>query len=313
MFKQFIISLLVIIFLLNLPISIIQSQNTLPMPPTENYDQILGEKNRIKQIIDIETSGTNGYGTENILRQMMSSSYGIVTTINILIGTIALFMLVMIGVNFVISNGDTDKMNAQKKQFGYLLIGLFIVSLSEFVALNIFDPNWGFLQNKNTLVVLNNKAMQIKSYLQYMIGFITLFMATLSGYNIIVSGNNDDTISKEKSFILNILIGGVLIIVAEIFVRFVFVGQVFNEAGEIVRNDGLNAERGIMELIGILNYILTFSGAIAIFMIILSGAYYVFSMGDEDRMNRAKRIIINSIIALVIIFSSYTISTFLTT
>jgi hypothetical protein len=54
-----------------------------------------------------------------------------------------------------------------------------------------------------------------------------------------------------------------------------------------------------------------FAGALAVIFVVVGGIFYVMSSGDPGRVRRAKDIITNSIIGLVIAALAYTIVSFL--
>lgn len=57
----------------------------------------------------------------------------------------------------------------------------------------------------------------------------------------------------------------------------------------------------------ILNFVLTFLAFIAVAFIIYGGFLYVGSGGNDENTGKAKKIIINAIIGIIIIFSSFAI------
>lgn len=54
-----------------------------------------------------------------------------------------------------------------------------------------------------------------------------------------------------------------------------------------------------------------FAGALAIIFIVVGGIFYVMSSGDPGRVRRAKDIITNSVIGLVITALAYTVVSFI--
>jgi hypothetical protein len=54
------------------------------------------------------------------------------------------------------------------------------------------------------------------------------------------------------------------------------------------------------------NLALFFAWPIAIFFLTLAWYYYITSNGDEERVKKAKAIVINTVIATLILLASYT-------
>ena len=98
----------------------------------------------------------------------------------------------------------------------------------------------------------------------------------------------------------------VMILGAEILVRGVFYLPGGNRDG--ITNQGVTI--GIREIIGLVNTLLTITAGAALLMLIVASLYFVLSLGDEERTNCAKSIIISTIIALIVIFSAYSLVRF---
>jgi hypothetical protein len=80
-----------------------------------------------------------------------------------------------------------------------------------------------------------------------------------------------------------------------------------NDAPSLVQSQ-TGGEGDIKELAKtILNFVLTFLGFIAVAFIIYGGFLYVGSGGNDENTGKAKKIIINAIIGIIIIFASYAI------
>lgn len=94
--------------------------------------------------------------------------------------------------------------------------------------------------------------------------------------------------------------------------------QVFNGGGI---QDGLEATEGITgvstedprtAIINIIAAILNFVALLAVIMIIIAGLYLVLSMGEEERKEKAKKIILYTLIGLVVILFSRIIVSLIT-
>ena len=93
-----------------------------------------------------------------------------------------------------------------------------------------------------------------------------------------------------------------------------------SSAEEILSNTGLtvygqNATDDSQTLAdkvgGIINVVLGFLGIIFLILIIYSGFLWMTAAGNDDAVGRAKKILINSTIGLVIVIAAYTISSFI--
>lgn len=64
--------------------------------------------------------------------------------------------------------------------------------------------------------------------------------------------------------------------------------------------DGINIIESISQLA------LFFAGPVALFFLSLAGYYYITSAGDEERVKKAKSIVINTVLATLILLATYT-------
>lgn len=82
-------------------------------------------------------------------------------------------------------------------------------------------------------------------------------------------------------------------------------GEVNDTAG--LGGDSSSLTSTIGELIGVL---LAFLGVIFLILIIYAGLLWMTAAGNEDNVKKAKSILLNSVIGLVILLSAYAISSF---
>ena len=79
----------------------------------------------------------------------------------------------------------------------------------------------------------------------------------------------------------------------------------------VARAAGFPEPQSLAEIIGaIIGTVLSFVGIIFLIMIIYGGFTWMISAGNEQKVYKAKKIIVNSIIGTVIIMSSYEITRF---
>ncbi len=278
--------------------------NKLPIGASENLDKI------IKGNVAAEAINGDVLSSKNGWRNFLTDS-DLVITINIIIGAVAVLWLVILGILFILNQGKEDELAQYKQRIGWTILGLFVVALAEFVAFNVFNPvENNLIGEDEALKNLIEKVKQIKLYFEIVVVGIMLILGGLSGFNLIMGAEDDDTLETEKNFIKNFLFGFALILLAEVAVR-IFTNKTINDLSPDF-DPTESTKIFITETVGIINMILTYFGAAATFMMILSSLYYITSLGNEDQMNRAKQIVISCVVAIVIAFSSYTIVAFLT-
>ncbi len=287
--------------------------NQLPLSQG-NYDPII-KNNVVNQILDtgVELKDkTQITATQDIVRTIFTREYidaqghkrnGLLGKINIIVGGLAILWLVFIAARFIFSNGKEESLTKLKTNISYLILGLAIVSLAEFISYWIFDPTGEIantsLQGGEAGTLLYQKFLQVKLFIQILVAGVMLILLGISGYKLIMSDGEEEKIKEEKQFLKTFVVGGFLILLSEAITK-----VISNKNPEQASTQGMN------EAIGFFNYILSYVAVAAVFMLILSSIYYVTSLGNEESMTRAKKIIFSCVIGIVACISSYAIVTF---
>ncbi len=109
-----------------------------------------------------------------------------------------------------------------------------------------------------------------------------------------------------------------IIILIAIITTFMFGAFSFNyaNAGEIVP-DGGKKDKGdytvndfVQIAVNVAEWILGIVGSLALLMFIYGGFMFILSGGNAEKTSQGKQILINAVIGLVIVFTSYTIIQF---
>lgn len=146
---------------------------------------------------------------------------------------------------------------------------------------------------------LADKVDQIVDYVKIVITGVMLVYLGLSGYSLITSGDGgEEKLEDEKKFLKTFFLGAALILLAESITR------VFSNRHP---QDGIF--KGTNEILGLINYALTFLGGAAFVMLILASFYFVTSFGNEEQMGRAKKLIMGCVLGIVVAISSYVLVT----
>ena len=75
---------------------------------------------------------------------------------------------------------------------------------------------------------------------------------------------------------------------------------------------GVDPYRGVAEIVGITNMVVSFAAPIAILMLVIGAIMYITAGGEEEKMGKAKRVIIMAAIGIVIIYGAFAlVSTFI--
>ncbi len=288
------------------------TDNPLPLK-IDNYDTVMTTENAVFPYIDSYADNTE-FSLEDIFR---GNNSGLLFRVNIVLGAVAILFLAILGLKFVVSQGDEDHVTKYKTQFGYIIMGLAIISIAEFMAFGFLDPSTGaeILNDTNLTTAFYERINQIKLFIEIVVVGIVLIKMLMSGYDLIVRSEQDEAISKEKTFFRSFLFGTILILLAEVIARVLSGSE--TELGERTINlDKVGTDiaggvkTGIIEITGLINFSLSFIAVMSVVMLILASVYYVLSFGDSEQMGRAKRIVVSCAVGAIVAVSAFTIARF---
>ena len=142
------------------------------------------------------------------------------------------------------------------------------------------------LVNLRQFGLKNGTLSDIASFLEYLILWIAVFMIVIAGINIMTSRWREEKISEAKSKILYSLFALIFVWLIEAWIRMIQWGNLDNSAfvfGSIV------------------NLALFLAWPVALFFLTLAGYYYITSNGEEERVKKAKSIIVNTLIGCLLL------------
>lgn len=138
-------------------------------------------------------------------------------------------------------------------------------------------------------------------FLKYVMGSVAIFFIIYSGIRLLTAAKQvEDVATKQKEHLKYAIIGLIVIMVADQFVRKVF----FGEQGEVYASKTTlqeAAKTGTELIRGIYNVFEYFAASLAVLMIVISGFRYVSSGGNEEVQKKAKKNITWAIIGLMLI------------
>jgi Type IV secretion system pilin len=223
----------------------------------------------------------------------------------VLISGLALVYIVLMWVYMVVFSESEERIKTQKKQIVYVLIGFLFINIPG-LAYQIFIPDnksgsigwaiglwwdttWGAVF-WNTTYGLDPFLYNIVAFLKVFIFGIAVLIFTWGLFQLILSAGDDE----KKKMARNRLLYGIL---GLIFLGFVEAWWALVAVGDFVTYVPIIGKK-------LLGLSLFFAAPIAIFMLIWAGYYYITSGGDEERIKKAKTIIINTGIAAIILIAS---------
>jgi len=203
---------------------------------------------------------------------------------------------------------NEEQLSSAKRQLWYGLVGLVFINIpgtlyesfyndgSSSVGWNIGNDSFTSASGNSNLffdffVFGNTLNDQIIWFMEIMIFIAAVFMFVLAGIKVMTSRWREEALTEAKNKILYTVLALIFVGLIEAWKQLAFSGNL---------DDGIN----IVESLS--NLALFFAGPIAIFFLTLAGYYYITSNGDEERVKKAKSIVINTFFATLILLAAYT-------
>lgn len=226
----------------------------------------------------------------------------------IIIGAVAVLLMVIAGFTMVISADNEEKVKEQRKVLTYAILGLILISIGGPLA-EIFDFRQGnFIADDASLLqraqLFDDTTRIVITFLKYALGSLATLFAIRSGAIMISSGAEEEEISREKKN-LGMAAGGLLLVIfSDLIVRQMFYNTRFNSTtSETVVS--INQNEIITQIVSITNFVVTFISPIMVLSLVVGGVLLITAGGNEERVELAKKIIINSVIGLVVVYGAF--------
>ncbi len=214
----------------------------------------------------------------------------------ILRGAMAAFLAIAIwfffyyGVRLLLEGEEESTISETKSAYGYGIAGAAIVSLAGIFADAFSDPT----DIVDPEPIRDSLALVIRFMFLAVSISVTAAIVFL-GVRLILLQGNESEIEQQKKRFFHGLLGVAVILLAD-----VIVGAFLPGYGSVVI---------AQELVGIINFILTLLGALAVLAVIIAGIMLVVSV-DEGLKDRARKTIFTTVIALIVVFCALLIVRF---
>ncbi len=219
-----------------------------------------------------------------------------------LLGGIAIIWIVIAGIRMIMASGNEEKIKEQKSSIIYAVIGLVIILILERLIVLIY----GVQGMERGLVArpegLSEEILGVVSFIKALIGSIAILMIMISGIKTIAAVGEEEKIAEQRKSILWIIVGIVIIVINQVIVENLYIQPVGQEEIKLK-----NVEN-IIALIGkILQFALGFVGLIAFAALIYGAASMITNYGNDESVEKGKKIIKNAIVGIIVIISAFAI------
>jgi Type IV secretion system pilin len=226
-----------------------------------------------------------------------------------LLGALAVVWIVVAGIMMIFAQGDEGKITEQKRAITYAIIGLVIVLILERMISAVYGvPGEQRALTATSALAVDTEIYALISYIKAVLGAATIFMIVISGIRTITATEEDQLFAQRRAIRWSIT-GLVVILIDKVLVENIFINPVRQNGGQINQTNIQN----ILNLFGkVLQFLLGFVGLIALASLIYGAGQMIANFGNEEMTGKAKKIITNSLIGIVILLSAFAIvSTFI--
>lgn len=238
-------------------------------------------------------------------RQLRDVVQTIAVVMRNLIGALAIIWIIISGIRMAMAGGDENTITEQKRSIIYAVIGLVIILIIERMIDIIYGPAGAYeiALRTETATRFSAEIYGIVNFIKAIIGTIAIFMIVISGLKTIVAAGEEEQITKQRRAIIWIVVGFILLIINKAIVEQIFIIPVQHQ-------DTISASNvtTIIDTIGrVIQFILGFVGLIAFGALIYGAGTMIANYGNEEMVQKSKKIIKNAIIGIIIIISAYTL------
>ena len=221
---------------------------------------------------------------------------------NIVIG-IALIWIIYAGARMVFAQGDETVITEQKRSLIYAGVGLISILLVDRGIDFLYGPagvtRTELVQDQG----FTNEIYGLVNFIKAIVGALAILFISISGVKSLFATGKEDELTKQKASLLWVGVGLILIAIDKIIIEQIFIIPISQR--DQIRTNNITT---IINTIGsIIQFLLGFVGLVAFGALIYGAATMVMNYGNDEMVEKSKKIIRNAIIGIVVILSAYVI------
>jgi len=206
----------------------------------------------------------------------------------LILGSIAVVMIIAIGIQFIASGKQAEEvMRKLKKHLFWLVSGLVIVFFADTMVNSLFFGTEGqiFGGDPDTTNAFASRTsgeiLAIARFIEIFLAAAAVLIIVVQGVKLVVAGANDDEATKSKKAIGYAAAGLFLVGISE----FVVFRIIFPDRG----STGINTGEGILLIKKITNFGASIIGTVAVAIFMYAGYLYVANFGNDEAISKAKK------------------------
>ncbi len=255
-------------------------------------------------------SSLSGFNSIESLKTLVLED--ILGYVKIIVAVIGILFITIAGAKLVIQGDNEEVAGTAKKAITYIILAFLLVSMSQELAKIFNMENNTIIQNPGEILkrvkLFDQDVEVIITFIKYLLGAFATLMIVRAGIKMLTKGGNEEEMGKQKTAIALASAGLVLTYLGSIFIDKVFY-RVDKEVYTGISGIQISTDpaRGISEIVGITNFIVSFVGPIVVLALMAAALMYITAGGEEGQTEKAKRILIATVIGIAIIYGAFAI------
>lgn len=253
---------------------------------------------------------------QEIAKDLVLGGLRYVKIVTVVVG---ILYITIMGYTLVTHGDNEEEVTKAKRGLTYTIIAFIMISISQEFS-RIFDMEGGktLLGSPQEIIkrvrFFDKQVEIVMTFIKYTIATYATLMVVRSGIKLVTAGGKEEETTKHKKSILYSAGGLILIYVGDIFINKVFYKVDKNVYSGITGvHPKVDAKAGVEQIVGITNFIVSFIGPIAILMLIVGAIMYATAGGEDEKMQKAKRLLVATAFGIILIYGSFAmVSTVLT-
>jgi NADH:ubiquinone oxidoreductase subunit 6 (subunit J) len=249
---------------------------------------------------------------EDPIKVIKDSTQSILTTIKTILSWLMVIYIVYAGAQMIMSMWtDEDSLSSWKRQLWYTVVAFVFINIPG-ALFNAFNSNSSINvttndasssswfktpgENQSNLFfdaawLWNTLNWDIIGFIEIIISFIAILVIIVAATQMIISKWDEEVIKESKGKITWSIASLFLIWFIESWKLLVFKGKI---------------EDGTSFFETLTNLLFFFAGPVAIVFLTIAAYTYITANGDDEKLKKAKSIVVNVVLATIILLASYT-------
>ena len=243
-------------------------------------------------------------------RQIRDTVRSVAKVIRNLIGAIAIILIIISGIRMIFAQGEESIITDQKRSITYAIVGLVAILLIERMIDIIYGPAGVVRVELSTDVesAFSTEVYGLINFIRAIIASVAILFIIISGLKSITAGGEEEKITKQKRAVVWIVVGLALLAVDRTIVDNFFKIPTQQTDPELVDKIQAGNVTAIINMIGtVIQFALGFVGLIALAALIYGAGMMIANYGNDEMVQKAKKIVKSAVIGIIIIISAYTL------